>query len=254
MEDIENIIVTKVKSVAFLSHQGGNTATTQNRHPYGISFCIDGHITFENNHNVIELTPNSAVLLPQGGIYSWICHKTGIYPQINFEIEKPITDKIIKFELGSYSLFDTKLKELQNALITSSNAKAMSIFYDILDNLGGKSKRGNRILTESIDYMLEHFDDAALSNEILASQSGISEIYFRRLFKEMFGTTPKQYILELRIKKACKLLTESSSNISEIAEACGFSSVYHFCRAFKNITSLTPTEYAKQNQDYSNTI
>jgi len=102
--------------------------------------------------------------------------------------------------------------------------------------------------------MLEHFDDAALSNEILASQSGISEIYFRRLFKEMFGTTPKQYILELRIKKACKLLMESSSNISEIAEACGFSSVYHFCRAFKSITSLTPTEYSKQNQDYSNTI
>ena len=40
-------------------------------------------------------------------------------------------------------LFDTKLKELQNALITSSNAKAMSIFYDILDNLGEKSKKGN---------------------------------------------------------------------------------------------------------------
>ena len=252
MEDIENIIITKVKSVAFLPHQSGNTATTKNRYPYGISFCIDGHITFETNSKVIELTPNSAVLLPQNGSYSWICHKTSIYPQINFETDKSITDQITKFELGSYSLFDAKLKDLQNALITSSNAKAMSIFYDIIDNLGGKSKRGNRILTASIDYMLEHFDDSALSNEILASQSGISEIYFRQLFKEMFGTTPKQYILGLRIKKACKLLVESPSSISEIAEECGFSSVYHFCRSFKDNTGLTPGEYSKQNKLYYN--
>lgn len=252
MQDIESIIVSKIRNVVFLSHQAGNNATTKNRVGYGFSFCICGHITFETNGEHIELTPNSAVLLPQNGNYSWVCHKTGIYPQVNFETDKPITDKIIKFELGSYSLFDTKLKELQNAIITSSNAKAMSIFYDILDNLGGKSKKGNRILTASINYMLEHFDDATLSNEILASQSGISEIYFRRIFKEMFGTTPKQYILGLRIKKACKLLIESSASVSEIAEECGFSSVYHFCRSFKDNTGLTPSEYSKQNKSYYN--
>lgn len=252
MQDIENIIVTKIQSVAFLSHQGGSAATTKNRIAYGFSFCVCGHITFENDGEFFELTPNSAVLLPQSGSYSWTCHKTGIYPQVNFETDKPITDKIIKFELGSYSLFDTKLKELQNALITSSNAKAMSIFYDIIDNLGGKSKKGNRILTASINYMLEHFDDATLSNEILARQSGISEIYFRRLFKEMFDTTPKQYILGLRTKKACKLLVESSASVGEIAEECGFSSVYHFCRSFKEYTGLTPGEYAKKNSILGN--
>lgn len=252
MTDIENIIVTKVKNVVFLQHQAGDMATTKNRYPYGISFCINGHITFETDGKITELTANSAVLLPQNGSYSWICHKTGVYPQINFETNKQITDQIIKFEFGSYSLFDPKLKDLQNALITSSNAKAMSIFYDIIDNLGGKSNRGNRILTDSIDYMLENFDDAELSNEMLARQSGISEIYFRKLFKEMFGTTPKQYILELRIKKACKLLIESSANVSEIAENCGFSSVYHFCRSFKDNTGLTPSEFAKQNKNHYN--
>ena len=252
MRDIENMIVTKVRSVAFLAHQGGDTAVTRGRACYGISFCVSGHISFEAGGEVFELTPGSAVLLPLGGTYSWVCHKTGIYPQINFETERPIGDRILRFEFGSYSLFDTKLKELQNALITSSNAKGMSIFYDIIDSLGGKSRRGNRILTGAIDYMLEHFDDASLSNEMLAAQAGVSEIYFRRLFKEMFGTTPKQYILGLRIKKACKLLIESPSNVSEIAEECGFSSVYHFCRSFKDNTGLTPGEYAKKNKRYYN--
>jgi AraC-like DNA-binding protein len=252
VRDIENMIVTKVKSVAFLPHQGGSTAITRGRACYGISFCISGHISFEAEGKVVELTPGSAVLLPHNGTYSWTCHKTGIYPQINFETDRPVSDKIIRFEIGSYSLFDTKLKDLQNALITSSNAKSMSIFYDIIDSLGGKSNRGNRILTGAIDYMLEHFGDASLSNDMLASQSGISEIYFRRLFKEMFGTTPKQYILGLRIKKACKLLIGSPQNISEIAEECGFSSVYHFCRSFKENTGLTPSEYAKKNKSYYN--
>lgn len=247
MQDIENIIVTKIRSVAFLSHQAGNVATTKNRVGYGFSFCIYGHITFEIDGEFIELTPNCAVLLPQNSTYSWMCHKSGLYPQINFETNEPICDKIIKFELGSYSIFDSKLNDLQNALITASNAKAMSIFYDILDDIGGKSKHGNPILTNSINYMLEHFDDSKLSNEMLARQSGISEIYFRRLFKEMFGTTPKQYILGLRTKKACKLLVESSASVGEIAEDCGFSSVYHFCRSFKENTGLTPSEYAKKN-------
>lgn len=145
-------------------------------------------------------------------------------------------------------MFDSRLNDLQKALITDSHAKTMSIFYDIVDGINASTKHNNKILEKSISYLLENFDDASLSNEILAKCSGISEIYFRKLFKESFGVTPKQYIIDLRIKKACKLLGESRFNISEIAEQCGFSSVYHFCRAFKKVTSTTPTQYATVNR------
>ena len=247
MFDFENITVQKIKSVDFLEHTSGNAATTMQRKYYGLSFCVDGFIEFECDGKKVELTPNSAILLPENGQYHWKCLKTGKYPQINFIADDIGTTDLIKFEFGSYAFIENKLKELQNALITSSRARSMSIFYDIIDNIGGKSQRGNGILTKSINYMHENYSDSSLSNKILAEKSDISEIYFRMLFKETFGKTPKQYILELRIKKACKLLSDNYASVGTIAEECGFSSVYHFCRSFKDNVGMTPTEYAKSH-------
>ena len=247
MFDIEKVIVKNIRSVAFLEHTSGSAATTPSRACYGISFCVDGLIEFEYDGKRVELTPNSAVFLPQNGKYTWKCLKTGKYPQINFEADGVDTTDIIKFELGSYAFFENKLKDLQNALITSSRARAMGILYDIIDNIGGKSHQGNGILTKAINYMHENYADTSLSNKALAEKSGISEIYFRMLFKETFAKTPKQYILELRIKKACKLLSDNYASVSIIAEECGFSSVYHFCRSFKENVGMTPTEYAKSH-------
>ena len=247
MFDIESTVIKNIKQVDFLEHIAGSAATTKKRPCYAISFCVDGYIEFKYNDKTVELTPDSAILLPKGGCYSWKCSKTGKYPQINFEADGICTEDLIKFELGSYTLFDNKLKDLQNALITASQARAMAILYDIIDDIGGKSRRGNGILTKSINYMHENYSDSSLSNKILAEKSDISEIYFRMLFKEMFETTPKQYILELRIKKACKMLSENYASVSRIAEECGFSSVYHFCRSFKENIGMTPTEFAKSH-------
>jgi AraC-like DNA-binding protein len=49
------------------------------------------------------------------------------------------------------------------------------------------------------------------------------------------------------MRRAKQLLTDGMLTVSAIAEQCGFSSVYHFSRAFKQTTGLSPTAYAKQN-------
>ncbi|MFQ9800805.1 MAG: helix-turn-helix domain-containing protein [Clostridia bacterium] len=46
-------------------------------------------------------------------------------------------------------------------------------------------------------------------------------------------------------KRAKSLLTNGTHTITSISEECGFSSLYHFCRVFKDKTGMTPTEYAK---------
>jgi AraC-like DNA-binding protein len=47
------------------------------------------------------------------------------------------------------------------------------------------------------------------------------------------------------------LLTEGTEKIGAVAEACGFSSPYHFCRIFREKTGLTPTAYRQQNRIYT---
>ncbi|HEX2951574.1 MAG TPA: helix-turn-helix transcriptional regulator [Armatimonadota bacterium] len=70
-------------------------------------------------------------------------------------------------------------------------------------------------------------------------------MYFRKLFREQYGLSPKQYLQQIRMEKAEELLQSNLFSVTVIAEKTGFSSVYHFCRAFKNYTGFTPLEYQK---------
>lgn len=116
--------------------------------------------------------------------------------------------------------------------------------YDIFDRLDFEQSKNP--LSAIIEYIETHLSDNNITNGFLAKKIGISEIYFRKLFISNLGVTPKQYILDLRIKKAKQLLINGSHSVTETSEKCGFSTVYHFCRIFKDKTGLTPLEYSKK--------
>ena len=64
-------------------------------------------------------------------------------------------------------------------------------------------------------------------------------------FKEKYGISPSEYVAELRISKAKELLLNEDINISEIAQECGFSSLYSFSRAFKENVGISPIKFRK---------
>jgi len=130
--------------------------------------------------------------------------------------------------------------------VHGSRLKVMHIFYGILARLASEGTENAGILTPAVSYLDNHFCDPLLSNQILADVAGISESYLRRLFLDTYKTSPKQYILEMRAQKAKQLLSETRDSVSDIAPACGFASIHHFCRTFKEITGLTPTAYRNQ--------
>jgi AraC-like DNA-binding protein len=104
-----------------------------------------------------------------------------------------------------------------------------------------------QILSKSISFIYENTGNPDLTNTLLAKRAKISEVYFRKLFREHLGITPKQFILNARIEEAKRLLDEGISSISSISSACGFSSVYHFSRAFKTAVGITPSEYSQRS-------
>ena len=245
MSILENITVTNVKEAMMLHHPSGRSADMQNRSCFGFSFCKYGSIEFTIDERSRFSSPNSVIMLPKGASYTWSCKKSGLFPLINFECDGMPNDDIIIFPIESYAPFHEKLEDIQKALLTSSRARVMSIFYEIIDMMIASNREKQSILTPAIDYLYDNYTDPLLTNTLLAEKAGISEIYFRKLFRERFGMTPKQYVLDMRIKKARQLLNENSFSVTEIAEKCGFSSVYHFCRAFKDSVGATPTEYAR---------
>ena len=101
-------------------------------------------------------------------------------------------------------------------------------------------------IEKSLRFLHNHFCDHNLSIEDIAGQSGISEIYFRKLFTEIYGLSPKKYIIMMRLNRAKELLDAGAMSVSDVAEAVGFGDVYSFCKTFRKETGSTPTEYKKQ--------
>ena len=91
--------------------------------------------------------------------------------------------------------------------------------------------------------MEERLFDPELQVAQLAEKTGISEVYFRRLFQQAYGMTPKQYICSIRLRRARQLLAESRIPIGAVAAECGFASLYHFSRAFHEASGISPSEY-----------
>lgn len=97
-------------------------------------------------------------------------------------------------------------------------------------------------LADVVAY-IEHHCDSALLLPQLAQIAGYSERQLLRLFHETFATTPRKYIIDLRIRRAKHLLSTSNLSVGEIAWKCGFDDQNYFARCFKRNTGLTPTAY-----------
>lgn len=90
-----------------------------------------------------------------------------------------------------------------------------------------------------------------LSVEELARSVGMSNSYFRRLFLEVYGYSPMQYIVNLRIENAQDLLLSQEVNVTEAAQLSGFNDIYYFSRLFKKKTGITPSALIKSASDQS---
>jgi len=80
----------------------------------------------------------------------------------------------------------------------------------------------------------------------LADICGYHPTYFSSIFKESTGITAKQFLINERIRKAKQLLLEAKT-VEEVSIKLGYTSIHYFCRNFKSITGLTPTEYKLQS-------
>ena len=125
-----------------------------------------------------------------------------------------------------------------------------SVIYQMLGLACQRQRR--RVVSHKFKYisegikLMENNSNKTL-NEI-AQICGVSEGYFRKLFREYSGENPMEFRQKHRIEKAKQLLLLDTHSVGEIAEELNFSDIYHFSKTFKNITGLSPQNYIKQNK------
>ncbi len=94
--------------------------------------------------------------------------------------------------------------------------------------------------------------EGTLSAQTLARELNVSYSSFRHTFQEHTGSSPHQYLLDLRLLRARNLLTETSQNVKEIAKKAGFDDEHYFCRFFKMKTGMTPGQWRSRARPKSN--
>lgn len=151
--------------------------------------------------------------------------------------------------LTSDNSFESVLEFLKILnILSSSKCKkflASEGFISIKEN--EKSDRVNKMYS----YILTHFDDSNLRITELAHESNMSPSAFGHFFKKSTNKSFTQFVVDLRLGYASKLLLNTNHSISEIAYKSGFNNIANFNRLFKKNKFITPKHY-RQNLRYSN--
>ncbi len=101
-------------------------------------------------------------------------------------------------------------------------------------------------LTSVFSYIRDYFAEP-LSVSQLAQLAHMSSSRFHVFFHQHMGCTPMDYVKQVRLSEACKLLVLNDSPLAQIAERVGFCNQYHFSREFKAFFHMTPSQYRKDS-------
>ena len=83
----------------------------------------------------------------------------------------------------------------------------------------------------------------------MAELCGYSESRFSALYKQLYGASPVNDLISIRLENAKIMLLSSKATVAEISEACGFSSLFYFSKCFKKREKVSPLEYKKLYSD-----
>lgn len=224
-----------------------------------LTYVEQGQITVSNNHREYILRQGEAIFLNSGDIHYIKSEPDSIasiflfdsaiirdllrkyrpagaklvhsYPILSYyrKIHHELTERRPFFELQACTLItDLMIQIFRTEELTSDAASnepsAISNYKNLL---------------EEIDEKYSHitFSDGA-------AFMGLSEPYFSKFFRKISGMTFSQYLNTVKLEHAIELLKNNSAehSITEIASLCGFDTIRHFNRVFKDTTGMTPRQ------------
>ena len=108
-----------------------------------------------------------------------------------------------------------------------------------------QKRHAKNLIRPGVEYLHAHLtEDISLST--LAAICNVSEVYFRRLFKECYGMSTVRYRLERRLARACEYLEYTDTSVSEISEMLGFGEPSYFIKCFREMYSISPLVYRSE--------
>lgn len=121
-----------------------------------------------------------------------------------------------------------------------------SVLYEIFAECYAQNyvrKSRDSKIRDSVDYILQNYKRSDISIKEIAERSFMSEVYFRKLFKEEYGVTPQKYIIDLRIQNAVGMISTGYYSLKDVAYMSGYNDYKYFSVEFKKNVGVSPSEY-----------
>ena len=160
----------------------------------------------------------------------------GVKSGADYFVPKPFNIKILNLTIKN--IIDSR-KKFKNLFLTNKYEDASDLTTNTKDK---------EFIEKLLKYVNDNIEEDNLNIINIADKFSMSRSTFFRKVKIITGTTGKEFIDSVRLKRASKLLLESDLNISEIAYAIGHSNPQYFSKWFKSHYKMSPSEYILKNK------
>jgi AraC family transcriptional regulator, arabinose operon regulatory protein len=237
---------------------------------YIIIYCLEGSGIIEVFGQRLELVANSYYILPPREAHYYTAVK-----------DNPWSIFWLHFKGAQAAHFYQKFRDRSGLKImhVPVNERRLALFSNIIDVLEeGYSTDNIEYVNLSLTELLSSFIYAGFFSEVdavkekksmidatigfmrdnldkvltvtdLAGQFNYSASHFLRLFKTRTGYTPIHYFNNLKVQKACQLLSFTDMSVKEISYELGFEDPLYFSRLFKKAMAMSPLKYRSEYKD-----
>lgn len=239
-------------------YEGGYDLMRQNYDSFLLEVIQEGSVTIETEGKTIAAHKNDVVLIDcykRHRYYSSIGWKA-VWVHFDGASARGYYNAIVRangnvFSTHHSAFIEKKITSILRALSSGENVNETQIAFQLTSILTAMTDpidipSGASAGKDEIERLLAKIN-ADISNppsvQEMAKLSGLSQYHFIRVFNNIVGMTPKQYIITVRMNRAKYLLNTTDIDIRDIAKMVGYASESAFCTGFKNALETTPGEY-----------
>ena len=223
------------------------------RHYHALIFRTHGKATVAQGDNKIRLNKNDVTFVPMGCEYV-ISSSTDedviiVHFEASFNNTPPISNMHATNPDAFITLFGKLLDTWQNQPY-GFVYRIDSLFLSILEqterqSMENNTKSAKSCVQHAVEAMHSGFSNPELSVESVSGSLGYCASYFRRIFVEEMGVSPKEYLVNLRINHAVALLESQYYSVEKVAELSGYTSAKYFSTSFKRVTGKSPSSFIR---------
>jgi two-component system response regulator YesN len=163
-------------------------------------------------------------------------------------------DKVIAEMNPEYQqLWKTDILPAMNGLLDGENTieeiavavdRLFCCFAELVD-IRRETRNQGSVIKAVKAYIEANYTDPNLSLDHLQDKFGLNGKYLSRLFKEEYGLKFVDFLIDLRMQEARRLLLESHLSVQDITERLGYSSPISFARTFRKVVGMSPVDFRK---------